>query len=64
MKSHLVAGKGFNLFLLIICLFALPIYLVAMLIAFPLSRFEKPDPFVRLFSSNKDFSQQAELSIR
>jgi len=48
MKLSLLAGRDFNLFLLIICLFALPVYLAAMIIAFPLSKFQKPDPFLRL----------------
>ncbi|MBP1718221.1 MAG: hypothetical protein H6Q43_1659 [Deltaproteobacteria bacterium] len=47
------AERGFNLPLFIVGLFALTIYLLAMLVVFPLRIFEKPDPLDRPM---KDYS--------
>jgi len=54
MEPCLVAERDFNLFLFIMCLIAMPIYLVTMLIAVPLSRFEKPDPFAKFFQQQQE----------
>jgi hypothetical protein len=54
METCLISERGFNLSLFIGCLIAMPIYLVGMLIASFLSKFEKPDPFERLFPQQQE----------
>jgi len=49
METCLIGERNLYLSLFIVCLIAMPIYLVGMLIAPFLSKFEKPDPFERLF---------------